>query len=97
LYGNPARTTPSTPRRVASSPMSASLLTWRTAAKLFTPIGSAARSGPRQHHARRLTFGGNIDIGDSDFDVNAQGEVVYVLMDTNNIPQVSPPCGINHF
>jgi len=36
----------------------------------------------------RLTFGGNIDIGDSDFDVNAQGEVVYVLKDTNNIPQV---------
>ncbi len=36
----------------------------------------------------RLTFDSLIDLNQSDFDVNAQGEVVYVLKDTNNIPQV---------
>jgi hypothetical protein len=36
----------------------------------------------------RLTFGGIIDLNQTDFDVNAQGEVVYVAKDTNNIGQV---------
>src|SRR5258708_22152606 len=36
----------------------------------------------------RLTYGSIIDINFSDFDVNANGEVVYLTKDTNNFAQV---------
>ena len=36
----------------------------------------------------RLTQGGLIDLGWSDFDVNSNGEVVYVALDNNNFHQV---------
>ena len=36
----------------------------------------------------RLTFGGIIQLGFSDFNLNASGEVVYVAPDTNNNQQV---------